>query len=426
MSVGSDPAATSARFRAALAQHADTFAKHPIGLSVSGGGDSIALMHLAVKALGPQAFRAITINHGLRPEAVDEIALVAKQAQALGVPHTVVQWTWDGTGNLQAAARNGRWAAIREWAFAYNIRSVWLGHTEDDQLETVLMRLARGSGIDGLMAMAQVTQRDELTLMRPLLGIARSDLRTWLKAERIAWADDPSNDDPRFDRVRARQMFGKLEELGLTRKRLLQTVDHMQAAHMSLQIAARQFARAHVQQDAGDLIFSQPALDLEKEDAPRRVMAAAFGWVGSKTYRPRFEQLLEVVGKARKGLTVTLGGCIMSPESDGRVRLTREAAATVDVIRSNHPLTDAMGVFWDTRWFLEGPLGPDLCFRALGEGIRHCPDWRTSGTPRTSLLASPSVWRGDSLIAAPLAGLSSGWSARIVADFHSVAFAIED
>jgi tRNA(Ile)-lysidine synthase len=247
-----------------------------------------------------------------------------------------------------------------------------------------------------------------------------------VQAEKITWCDDPSNDDPRFDRVRARQMFSQLEDLGLTRKRLLQTIDHMQAAHLSLQIAARQFAQTHVQQDAGDLIFAKEALDLSKEDAPRRVMAAAFGWVASRTYRPRFEQLLDVVARASQGITVTLGGCIMSAEADGRVRLAREASATQPVRRANVQNSDVTGAFWDFRWFLEGPITPKHRFAALGEGIRDCPDWRASGMPRSSLLASPAVWLGDTLVAAPLAGLSNGWSAQIVANFHSSAFAIED
>ena len=414
------------RFRQALQATSNDFAKDTIGLSVSGGGDSVALMHLAARVLGPQNLHIVTVDHGLRSSASDEIALVAMQAKALGLPHSVLYWEWDGSGNLQAAARNGRWAAIVDWAATRSIKSVWLGHTEDDQVETLLMRLARGSGIDGLTAMTATSLRDGLRIQRPLLGIARNDLRVWLEAEKIAWCDDPSNDDPRFDRVRARQMFTQLEDLGLTRKRLLQTVDHMQAAHLSLQIAARQFATDHVQQEAGDLLFSPAALDLTKEDAPRRVMAAAFGWVGSRTYRPRFEQLLDVVARARKGATVTLGGCIMSSDSDGRVRLTREAAAIAPVMGSLEQSVGTTGTFWDHRWLLEGPLTSDLRFQALGEGIKGCPDWRASGTPRTSLLASPSVWQGETLVAAPLAGFSQGWSAQIVANFHSTAFAIED
>lgn len=412
-------------FRKALLAHSIQESQN-IGLSVSGGGDSIALMHLAARCLGAKALRVITIDHGLRPDAAAEIALVADQAGALGLHHTVAKWEWDQTGNLQAAARAGRWAAIREWALAFNMRDVWLGHTEDDQIETVLMRLARGSGIDGLTAMYPNAIRDGVAVFRPLLGLARADLRAWLNAERIKWCDDPSNLDPRFDRVRARQMFAQLADLGLTRKRVLQTVDHMQAAHLTLQGAAVAFAKAHVRQDAGDLIFAPNALNLDKADAPRRVMAAGFGWVGSRGYRPRFEQLIDVVAKARKSQTVTLGGCLMRPEGNGYVRLTREAAATRPVRRLASSVLAAKGAIWDQRWYLEGPMTDDLTFQALGDGITGCPDWRHSGMPRSSLLASPSVWYGGALIAAPLAGLSNGWSAQIVADFHSAAFAIED
>jgi len=411
------------RFHTALAV-SPSHQTETIGLCVSGGGDSIAMLHMAARARASRNFKVLTVDHGLRSEAKDEIALVAAQAETLGLDHTVVEWRWDGTGNLQAEARAGRWAAALHWAATHNLREIWLGHTEDDQVETVLMRLARGSGIDGLTAMYQSSQRDGLRVFRPLLGIGRDELRAWLNAQDINWCDDPSNNDPRFDRVRARQMFDQLETLGLTRKRLLQTVNHMQAAHISLQSAAHQFAKQHIRQDAGDLLIGPEALDLEKADAPRRVMAAAFAWVGSRTYRPRFEQLLETVAQARKGATVTLGGCIISPAEGGTVRLMREVAATKPVIRASDSV--AKGVFWDQRWFLEGPLSDDLQFRALGEGIRDCPHWRDSGMPRTSLLASPSVWIQGTLIAAPLAGLSNGWAARIVADFHSSAFAIED
>ena len=425
MPVADLSASIPARFARAIAK-SRLSQEQKIGVAVSGGGDSIALMHLAVRLCGPDRLRVLTVDHGLRPEAKDEIALVAAQAAALGVDHTVVHWAWDGRGNLQAAARDGRWAAIRDWARMHDLQEVLLGHTADDQVETVLMRLARGSGVDGLAAMFASTQRDGLCLLRPLLAIARADLRAWLAAERIAWCDDPSNKDPRFDRVRARQLSEQLSALGLTRKRVLQTVDHMQAARVSLQAAAQAFALTHVRQDAGDLLFAPDVLDLEVADTPRRVMSAALGWVASRGYRPRFEQLLETAAQAREGATVTLGGCILAPEGDGTVRLMREAAATGAIIHQPRGSSHDTGLLWDRRWFLEGPLADGLSIKALGDAVRHCPNWRETGLPRASLLASPAVWNGDTLVAAPLAGLRNGWSARIVADFHTSAFAIED
>ena len=420
MPVATDLRQVHSRFSAVLQRQ--PCAAGPIGLAVSGGGDSIAMMHLAARALPADQLRVVTVNHGLRADAADEIAEVSRQAALLSVHHTVLNWTWDRTGNLQAAARAGRWTAIADWTIGHQINTVFLGHTEDDQVETLLMRLARGSGIDGLTAMARADYRDGLRVVRPLLDISRDVLRDWLTAEKIKWCDDPSNDDPRFDRVRARQMFAKLEELGLTRKRLLQTIDHMQAAHKSLQIAAQDFARTTVRQDAGDLIFHADALDLGSMDAPRRVMAAGFLWVSGNMYRPRFDRLLEIVEQVRKGQTSTLGGCLLSPMRGGGLRMTREPAAT-KIYTVPERQNDATGAIWDRRWFVEGALDQGMTVRALGDGIRHCPDWREVDIPRTSLLASPSVWSGETLISAPVAGFSSGFTARIVADFHEHAFA---
>ncbi|WP_439156496.1 tRNA lysidine(34) synthetase TilS [Yoonia sp.] len=426
MSVDRRSLDVAASFRDALARPEFGLTDGLIGLCVSGGGDSIAMMHLAIRTIDPQRLRVVTVDHGLRVGAADEIALVAGQAARLGLDHTVLNWTWDNQGNLQAAARAGRWKAIQRWGAQNSIDTVMLGHTEDDQLETLLLRLARGSGIDGLTAMARANQRDGMRVIRPLLDVSRADLRGWLRGQGIAWCDDPGNDDARFDRVRARQMFSSLEGLGLTRKRLLQTVDHMQAAHLSLQRAADEFARAHVRQDAGDLVFAPPALAVDREDAPRRVLAAGFSWVGGHVYRPRFDSLIDAARQARTGQQVTLAGCVLAPQTDGGARLTREVAATQVGGRPVAGAADTTGVIWDRRWLLQGAIAPGLIFRALGDGLSQCPDWRAAGFPRTSLRASPSVWQGDTLVAAPVAGLTNGWSARIVADFHSAAFAIED
>lgn len=393
-----------------------------IGLAVSGGGDSIAMMHLAASVIAAKRLCVFTIDHGLRPEAASEIALVKAQATALGLRHAVANWQWDGIGNLQASARAGRWEMLRGLAIAHDVDVIWMGHTEDDQVETFLMRLARGSGVDGLTGMHVASVRDGLGLYRPLLGIARADLRDWLRGKGIGWCDDPSNQDQRFDRVRARQMAALLGDLGLTTKRVLQTVDHMQAAQRTLQQAAQDFARDHIRQEAGDLVLTQEVLQLARGDAPRRALAAAIGWVGTRTFRPRFEQLLDVAARAGRGETVTLSGCILTPQKDGTVRLAREAAATKPVTAAGA----GSDPVWDQRWHLSGPIDKTLTFRALGEGIKFCPDWRQTGLPRTSLLASPSVWKGATLIAAPLAGLPHDWSAQIVADFHSSVFAIED
>ncbi|KJZ18363.1 hypothetical protein TW80_15165 [Loktanella sp. S4079] len=392
-----------------------------IGIAVSGGGDSIAMMHLAAAVLPRERLHVVSVNHGLRPEAADELALVKEQTEALGISHQTLYWKWTGEGNLQAAARDGRWNAIRDWAVQHSIRSVLIGHTVDDQAETVLLRLARGSGVDGLAAMTAQDQRDGIQVLRPLLNMSRAELRLWLTENQIAWSDDPSNDDRKYDRVKIRKMFDQLAEVGLSHKRLLQTADHMKAAHRSLQRAAHQFAAQHVVQEGGDLILSPDALELDSEDTPRRVMAAALAWVASQPYKPRFENLCARVAQARAGQKVTLAGCVLIPTSDGGLRIVREPSATKPVTINGQP-----NVKWDHRWKICGPMVPGTQVRALGDQLSDCEGWRALGIPRDSLLGSPSIWQNDRLIAAPIAGVAEGWTAQIVADFHSRAFGIED
>ena len=155
MSVAIPTPDIAARFHSAVAAHLSHDPNGLIGLSVSGGGDSVAMMHLAARMIEPCRLRVVTVDHGLRAGAADEIALVAAQAAKLSLAHTVLNWTWDRQGNLQAAARAGRWSAIRKWAEVQSIDTIFLGHTEDDQLETLLMRLARGACVDGLSAIPE-------------------------------------------------------------------------------------------------------------------------------------------------------------------------------------------------------------------------------------------------------------------------------
>jgi len=175
----------------------------PLGVAISGGGDSTALLLLLHAAR--RAVLAVTVDHGLRPESAAEAAAVGALCAARGIPHDTLVWA-EGpeSGNLQARARQARRRLIADWARGRGIGDVALGHTLDDQAETVLLRLARGSGVDGLAAMAAVAEGDGVRWHRPLLGIGRGALRDWLRGEGVAWIDDPSNEDPRFDRVRVR------------------------------------------------------------------------------------------------------------------------------------------------------------------------------------------------------------------------------
>lgn len=392
----------SARFAAAMAGFDPGLA--PLGLAVSGGGDSMALMHLAAGWADGRALHVATIDHGLRDASAAEAASVARAARALGLPHTVLHWTgWDGRGNLQQAARDARRHLLADWARDAGLGAIALGHTQDDQAETMLLRLARGSGVDGLAAMAPRTGAHGIQWLRPLLGHSRAELRDWLRARGLAWVDDPSNDNPDFDRIKARRILAELAPLGLSAARLARSAQHMQDARDVLERTANDAAEGVMRQDHGDIVFDAPALDALPRDTRDRLVTRALCAIASRPYRPRLRALHEALA-VRKA---TLHGCLLTRKS-GCLRITREAQA---VARLRAPLHAR----WDQRWRVippPRPLPDGLEIGALGaQGLQHCPDRAEWCLPRASLLASPAIWDGTRLIAAPLAGMGKDWRA---------------
>lgn len=375
-----------------------------IGVAVSGGGDSMALLDL-LRQWGKAELAVVSVNHGLRAEAAEELALVTDYAVQHGLSHDILHWHWDGKGNLQGAAREGRRTAIAAWAEANQLQHVALGHTKDDQAETFLMRLSRGSGVDGLACMSELHKRDGLRWLRPMLEISREDLRQHLRDNAILWADDPSNEDPRFDRVKARQMFETLAPLGLTTDRLAQTAAHMGRERDVRDWALNTAAQKYATLDAGDVVLEADAAKALPEALFSRLMAEAQSAVSGAEYKPRFRALRAAI---KADHPTSLHGCLILPSKQS-VRITRELAA-IQEMRCH------VSELWDGRWRFVPPEGLDVAemeIAALGEqGLREVEEWRVFGRPRPSVLASPAVWHGEKLVAAPLAGLKNGWQVR--------------
>src|SRR6266481_8543833 len=181
-------------------------------LAVSGGPDSIALMWLAARwrrtlARGPRLI-AVTVDHGLRAEAKAEARDVKRLARALDLPHRTLRWTGakPKTG-LPAAARSARYHLLAQAARQSHATHILTAHTRDDQAETLLMRLLRGSGIAGLAAMARESERDGLLLARPFLDLSKARLIATLKKARVGFAEDPTNRDTSFTRPRLRTLM---------------------------------------------------------------------------------------------------------------------------------------------------------------------------------------------------------------------------
>ncbi|SHI54226.1 tRNA lysidine(34) synthetase TilS [Wenxinia saemankumensis] len=318
-------------------------------LAVSGGGDSMAMLHLAAGWARPMGIglRVATVDHGLRPEAAAEAALVADEARGLGLPHETLHWNWDGQGNLQDAARRGRHALLGAWAGG---AGVLYAHTQDDQAETLLLRLARGSGVDGLSGMAPRTHLAGLTVLRPLLDATRAELRHYLATLRIPFVDDPSNDDPAYDRVRARAALEALAPLGLSRARLAATAGRMARARRALEARAHEAARALLRPARPGLLrLDRDGLAALDPETRLRLLAGALRHVASAPYRPREEALASAVDRALSGGTATLHGAMLVPR-EADLWIGREARAVADL-----SVPAEAGARWDGRWALAAP-----------------------------------------------------------------------
>lgn len=369
-----------------------------LAVALSGGGDSTALLALTRDWLGPDGnLDAVIVDHALRDGSAEEARQAAQMASDLGaLPHILTLGTWDGQGNLQDHARQGRYAAIEDWMATRRDPpgAVLLGHTRDDQAETFLLRLARGSGVDGLAGMEACRISDRGTLfLRPLLGLGRDALRDWLRARGLHWIDDPSNDDPRFDRIRLRQALPMLADLGLTSDRLADTAQAMARAREALVARAVEAARMSVT-DTGAWLVLDPAALGEIEDETRlRLLAEAVRYIGGAVYRPRLASVSALMQRVLAGAGGTLAGVCVTP-CPGRVILHREYQAVWDLEQ------DADGV-WDGIWRPLSPLPEGQKLAALGpHGLPQLPKGDRP-LPAACLTALPAVWAGDALRAVP-------------------------
>jgi tRNA(Ile)-lysidine synthase len=313
---------------------ADLSAAPTLVLAVSGGPDSVAMMWLAARwrramRKGPRLV-AVTVDHGLRAEAAREAREVKQFATSLDLPHRTLRWTGakPRTG-LPAAARDARYRLLARAARATGATHVLTAHTRDDQAETLLMRMSRGSGIAGLAAMAPQTQRDGVVLARPLLQIPKARLLATLRKAKIGFADDPTNRDPRFTRPRLRELMPALAAEGFDARNLARLASRLARANAALELlvdgaerylALRASDPVHAGFDAGPFAALAEeirvrlllrAIDRVGHEGPAELgkveaLAAALARAGAKKGRIRLKQ--------------TLAGALVSL-IDGRIRI---------------------------------------------------------------------------------------------------------
>ena len=295
-------AVTNNEFKQLLAPLGPFAKGETIVVAVSGGADSMALSCLAqawAKA-NELAIVGLTVDHRLREEGAKEAVQVSRWLGEYNVEHHTLVWQdGDAVGQLdrspQAAAREARFNLMVRWCRDNKVANLLVAHHADDQAETFMQRLVRGSGLDGLAAMQHSMARDGIKILRPLLSRPKADLLATCEAFGQAWIDDPSNQDDRYTRVRLRNLLSALEEEGLDRDRLLNTVAHMQRAKAAIDDAAEHLMRdSVVVAENGFLTIDREVLLAAPDEVVLRCLARCLCQVSGAVYPPRFDSLFLV------------------------------------------------------------------------------------------------------------------------------------
>lgn len=279
----------------------DGFDVGAIGVAVSGGPDSMALCRLLADwtlARGI-AMHALSVDHGLRAEAADEAARVGGWLAGWpGVWHQVLRWESPAISAVQEKARKARYGLMADYCRTHGLSYLFLAHHRDDQAETVLFRLAKGSGLDGLAGMQGVSAYDEdLTLVRPLLDFEKADLLAYCVERDVPYVQDPGNDNPDFARVRLRQARAVLEAEGLSAKRLAVTAQRLARARKALQILALQvYKGAIIENDTKRITLKLSDIMAQPEEMVLRCVLQALADLRPEAdYAPRMEKVEALV-----------------------------------------------------------------------------------------------------------------------------------
>jgi tRNA(Ile)-lysidine synthase len=280
-----------------------------IGVAVSGGPDSLALLLLAA-AVRPGQVEAATIDHGLRPEASDEAAMVAMVCGGLGVRHATLTARWSELPEtaIQERARNQRYRLLGYWSEERGLNALSTAHHAEDQAETLLMRLSRGSGVRGLAAMRprSISPGAHVRLVRPLLGWRRAELEEICERAGLTPVADPSNDDQRFERVRVRRALAALDWLDAGA--VAHSAANLADADVALDWAAKAEWDHNVCEKRGSITY-------RPSDAPaeivRRIVGRAIRKLATEgEFEPRGAELSRLVSTLEDGGTATLRGVL--------------------------------------------------------------------------------------------------------------------
>ena len=377
-----------------------------IAVAVSGGADSMALA-LCIKGWAQRPFFALIVDHGLRMESAEEAAQVRSRLEYIGIQAEILHWEHPPiTGRLHEKARAARYQLLAEACRRHDAGNLLLAHHRDDQAETILMRLAKGSGVEGLAGMAMQSQRDGLRLLRPFLSVPKSRLIATCHAANLPFVTDPSNGSQKYARGRLRNIIPLLATEGMTTESLITLGERASEVKSALDHYTQTFLREAAQIETGGSI----RIDRAKiSTVPRAIALRALTYclrtIHEDDHVPEHAALLALlttIFDTTQEKTRTLYGCLISI-AEKKIMLLREPSAAIETLSLNAGETKV----WDKRWRVTASENaPTVSIRALGTPphdildsiaprLRHdIPQGRIRAT-------LPALWEGTTLKAIP-------------------------
>ncbi len=398
-----------------------------IAVAVSGGADSMALCLLADQWAKSNdiALQAVIVDHGLRPGSADEAATVGGWLAARNIDHQILVWQEEKPeAGIQAAARKARYRLMTDWCIDNQIKYLLVAHHLEDQVETFLMRLHRGSGVDGLASMALNYVFQNVQILRPLLTQSKKQLKEFLKESNQDWIEDPSNQDPAYARTQIRALVGRLEDHGLSTERLGGIVRQFSSLKQFLQLPVNAFveSQCHLALE-GYATFDLAVLKQLPDAIISRVIIRLVGLVGGGEYPPRQKKLLRAVNVLKQGNVsgFTLGGCnfLVSVKTSGshEIMICREARE-----KSRVQVSAGDAIVWRNVFDLQfesfnanpdmandGGTNEKVYLRPLGKSgwakiIKDRPDLKDISVPFQVRLTLPALFDQRGVFEAPLLG----------------------
>ncbi len=302
---------------------------HKIAVAVSGGSDSLALTLLLNKwaILNNVDLTAITIDHRLRTESEQEAKIVHNFCELQNINHVIL--TYDGkipNSNIENVARNYRYKMIFKYMGDNNIETLFVGHNKDEEVETFLLNLTRGSGVYGLSGISEISKRENITIIRPMLIFTKDEIKKFLTENNIKWIEDPSNNDEKYKRVKIRKLKSVFEDLELTTDRIKNTIENMKLTREMYEFYINDCIKKSVKNiDDSVSILAEKILEF-----PQAIVLKVLGRVIQNLtdgiYPPRFKNIFLLCEKiaTRKDFKATLSHLVITSKN-GVISFTKGA-----------------------------------------------------------------------------------------------------